>query len=79
MRARAATVALLVLVVGCGGAEEEGAPIPAESAAALQSQLDSIQNRFDFPEGAACADITGGEDPNTTAVQNTIDSLPDDV
>ena len=67
------------LGVGCGADEEEGAPIPGELAAQLEAQLNSIQGRFDFPDGAACGDIAGGDDPNTTQVRNLIDSLPDDV
>jgi hypothetical protein len=66
-----------VLATGCGS-DEEGAGIPRSSAASLDRQLDSIQNRFDFG-GAACTDITDGNDPNTTAVQNVIDRLPANV
>jgi hypothetical protein len=73
------TIALALVVAGCGGDEEQsGEPIPAESAAALERQLDSIQARFDAG-GGACADITGNADPNTTAVENAIASLPEDV
>jgi hypothetical protein len=67
------------LAAGCGSDDEqEGEPIPADSAAALERQLASIQDRFEFG-GDACADIAGNEDPNTTAVQSIIDSLPQDV
>jgi hypothetical protein len=67
------------LAAGCGGDDEQnGEPIPAESAAALERQLDSIQNRLDAG-GGACADITGNADPNTTAVESVINSLPKDV
>jgi hypothetical protein len=71
-------LAACLLAAGCGS-DDEGAGIPRNSAAALENQLDSIQDRFDFPGGAACADITDGDDPNTTAVQRTIDGLPADV
>jgi hypothetical protein len=82
VRARATTTLILALAAGlaagCGGDEESGEPIPADQAAALQRQLDSIENRFQFG-GDACADITGNADPNTTAVRSVIDSLPQDV
>ena len=82
MTLRAYTALLLALAaglaVGCG-ADEEGKPIPGELAGRLQAQLNSIQGRFEFPGGAACGDIAGGGDPNTTQVRNLIDSLPDDV
>ena len=71
-------LAACLLAAGCGS-DDEGAGIPRASAAALDRQLDSIQKRFEFPGGAACADITDGDDPNTTAVQQTIDGLPGDV
>jgi hypothetical protein len=71
-------LATCLLAVGCGS-DDEGAGIPRKSAAALENQLDSIQGRFEFPGGAACADITDGDDPNTKAVQQTIDGLPGDV
>jgi hypothetical protein len=71
-------IAACLAAVGCGS-DDEGAGIPPDAASALERQLDSIQNRFEFPGGAACADITDGDDPNTTAVQQTIDGLPDDV
>jgi hypothetical protein len=66
-----------LVAAGCGS--EEGAGIPSESAAALQGQLDSIQSRFESPGGVACADIAGGDDPNTTVVQENLEALPDDV
>jgi hypothetical protein len=80
---RTTTTLILALAAGlaggCGsGDEQDGEPIPAESAAALERQLDSIESRFQFG-GDACADITGNADPNTTAVQSVIDSLPENV
>jgi hypothetical protein len=66
------------LAVGCGS-DEEGKPLPRATAADLQGQLNSIEQRFEFPNGAACGDITGGDDPNTTRVNNLIDSLPADT
>jgi hypothetical protein len=83
VRPRAKTSLILALAcglaVGCGGDDEEsGEPIPAEQAAALERQLESIENRFQFG-GDACRDITGNADPNTTAVRSVLDSLPQDV
>jgi hypothetical protein len=82
VRLRTLTTLLLALaaglVAGCG-ADEEGEELPRQTASALLGQLQSIQDRFEFPEGQACGDITGGDDPNTTQVQNLIDSLPNDV
>jgi hypothetical protein len=67
------------LIAGCGADDENKPSIPPDSAAALERQLDSIQARFEFPDGQACGDITGGDDPNTSAVENLIGSLPDSV
>jgi hypothetical protein len=83
VRPRATTTLILALAcglaAGCGGDEDEGGePIPADQAAALQRQLESIENRFQLG-GDACADITGNTDPNTTAVRSVIDSLPQNV
>jgi hypothetical protein len=82
VRPRATTTLILALAAGlaagCGGDEESGEPIPADQAAALQRQLESIENRFQFG-GDACADITGNTDPNTTAVRSVLDSLPQNV
>jgi hypothetical protein len=70
-------LAACLVAAGCGS-DDEGAGIPPDSASQLERQLDSIQNRFDVG-GGACTDITEGDDPNTTAVQQTIDGLPGDV
>jgi hypothetical protein len=66
------------LAAGCGS-DEEGKQLPPQAAADLQRQLNSIQARFDVPGGAACRDVTDGDDPNTTQVDRIVDSLPDDV
>ena len=80
MRALIVTPLLLAaLVAGCGADDEPEPSIPADTAAALEAQLNSIQDRFEFPGGQACGDIAGGEDPNTTAVDSLIDSLPNSV
>jgi cell division septation protein DedD len=79
---RTLTTLLLVLLAGLGagcGADSEGKPLPRRTASELLAQLQSIQDRFDFPGGQACDDITDSTDPNTTKVANLIDSLPDDV
>jgi hypothetical protein len=80
---RATTTLILALAcglgAGCGGGDDEGGePIPPDQAAALERQLESIENRFQFG-GDACADITGNTDPNTTPVRSVIDSLPQNV
>ena len=77
-------IALLALLGGClvaagCGADEEGDPIPAESAATLQSQLNSIESRIAGANVGACEDITGSDDPNTEPVQQAIDGLPGEV
>jgi hypothetical protein len=66
------------LGAGCGSDDQEGEPIPPDAAAALQRQLESIENRFQFG-GGACADITGNDSPNSTEVRSVLDSLPEDV
>lgn len=64
---------------GCGG-DEEGAPIPAQTAQALGAELDGVQARIDNGSAGACRDILEGErGPNLERVQELIDSLPDDV
>jgi hypothetical protein len=82
VRLRTLTTLLLTLAAalaaGCG-ADDEGAPLPRQTASQLLAQLQSIEDRFEFPGGQACADITGGADPNTTPVRQLIESLPADV
>jgi hypothetical protein len=79
VRALTLTALLLAaLAAGCGADEESDPTIAADTAAALETQLDSIQGRFDFPGGQACGDITDGADPNTGPVQSLIASVRDD-
>jgi hypothetical protein len=66
-------------LVACGDEEEDpGAPIPADRVQALEEQLQSIQDRFDAG-GAACADITTGDDTNTAVVDQVLASIPNRV
>jgi hypothetical protein len=66
-------------IAGCGG-DEEGEPIPAQTAQALQAELDGVQARIDNGSAGACNDILEGDrGPNLERVQQLIDGLPDDV
>jgi hypothetical protein len=72
-------VALSLAVAGCGG-DEEGKPIPAATATALNNELDGVQRRLDQGSAGACRDVLGGRhDPNVPRVQELIDAMPDDV
>lgn len=65
---------------GCGSDDEGGKPIPADTAAALDSQLDGVQARLDNGSEGACRDILEGtRDPNRDQVQQLLDGLPGDV
>jgi hypothetical protein len=65
---------------GCGSDDEGGKPIPADTAAALGSQLDGVQARLDNGTPGACRDILeGSRGPNRDAVQQLLDGLPGDV
>lgn len=66
-------------LAACGSDEEDpGAPIPGDRVQALEEQLDSVQSRFEAG-GGACADITGGDDPNTSVVDQVLASIPSRV
>jgi hypothetical protein len=67
-------MAACLVAAGCGS-DEEGEPIPAETANALQTRLNEIERRFDFGNGA-CADI---ENDSRPAVNQLITSMPDNV
>jgi hypothetical protein len=68
-----------LVATGCGG-DDEGKPIPAATAAALQNQLDGVQARLDNGSAGACKDILEGpRGPNLDAVQQLIGDMPDDV
>ena len=65
---------------GCGSDDEEGKPLPADTAAALESQLDGVQARLDNGTEGACKDILEGtRGPNRDAVQQLLEGLPNDV
>jgi hypothetical protein len=69
----------LAVAVGCGS-DDEGEPIPQDSAAVLQDQLGNIQDRIDNGSVGACEDILSGpRGPNVDAVNQAISDLPDDV
>jgi hypothetical protein len=69
----------LAAAAGCG-ADDEGEPIPAESAALLQSQLDNIEARIQNGSVGACEDVlAGSRDPNVEPVEQAISDLPDNV
>ena len=66
-------------IAGCGG-DEEGEPIPAQTAQALQAELDGVQARIDNGSAGACNDILEGDrGPNLERVQQLIEGLPEDV
>jgi hypothetical protein len=74
-----AVVGVCLLAAGCGS-DDEGEPIPADSSAALQDQLDNIQARIDNGSVGACEDILSGpRGPNLDAVEQAISGLPSDV
>jgi hypothetical protein len=82
MTARVLTFGLLALALvaaGCGG-DDEGKPIPAATATALNAQLNGVQARLDNGTAGACKDILEGpRGPNLEQVNQIIESMPDDV
>jgi hypothetical protein len=78
VRLRKPTTLLLVLVacaaVGCGADEEPKPSIPGTAATALVKELGSIQDRFEFGDGA-CNDIA----ENQRSVNDQIARLPASV
>jgi hypothetical protein len=66
--------ALVLLAAGCGK-DKEGRPIPADQAAELRRQLDSIENRFKFGDGA-CNDI---QRDNVPTVERILTRIPPSV
>jgi hypothetical protein len=82
MTARALTfllASLALLAAGCGG-DDEGKPIPAATATALNAELNTVQARLDNGSAGACKDILeGSRGPNDDRVQQVIEDMPDDV
>ncbi len=78
-------IALLALLGGClvaagCGSDEEGEPIPADSATVLQGELNSVADRIANGSVGACRDVSdSATDPNTKPIQDAIDGLPGDV
>jgi hypothetical protein len=67
---------------GCGSDDEGGKELPAATAAALEAQLDKVQERLDNGSEGACRDILEAPQdrgPNRAAVQELLDGLPNDV
>lgn len=74
-RTYAAILACAALLgAGCGS-NSEGKPIPRSQVTELQKQLNSIQDRFSFGDGA-CNDIVGD---NLPSVRRTLGQIPDTV
>jgi hypothetical protein len=72
-------LALCLVGAGCGG-DDEGEPIPPDTAAALNAELDTVQARIDNGSAGACRDILeGSRGPNDDRVQQLIEEMPDDV
>ena len=67
--------ALALLGAGCGQDEEKGKPIPSAQASELQKQLDSINGRFNFGDGA-CKDI---QKDNVPTVDQILSQIPSSV
>jgi outer membrane biosynthesis protein TonB len=64
---------------GCGS-DDEGAPIPAEQADALLSQLENVQYRLDNGSVGACQDIFSHPDsPNQQPVEDLLAQIPQRV
>lgn len=64
------------LAAGCGSDDEpEGAPIPQQAAADIESRLAEVERRMEAG-GGACADIQNDTKP---AVESIVASLPSDV
>ena len=74
-----AMLAVTLVVAGCGG-DDEGTPIPSETATALNAELDGVQARIDNGSAGACKDILeGSRGPNLERVRELIDAMPDNV
>jgi hypothetical protein len=63
-------------VAGCGGEDDEGAPLPADQVQLLEGRLTETENRLADGSVGACQDILNDTQPE---VQRVLDSLPSDV
>ena len=74
-------LAAALTTAGCGS-DDEGKPLPRETVAALDAQLDKVQDRLDDGSEGACKDILDAppeRGANRDAVQRALEDLPDDV
>jgi hypothetical protein len=79
-RKGALVLALLALLVFASCGDDQGKPIPAATATALNNELNGVQARLDNGSAGACKDVLEGpRGPNKDRVQELIDSMPDDV
>ena len=83
MRPRKTTSLVLCLAAGLVGAacgsDEEGKPIPSDSATALESQLDNVDARLANGSVGACNDVLRDDGGNVGPVEQLISNMPDDV
>jgi hypothetical protein len=63
-------------LAGCGGDDDEGAPIPSAQVQLLEGRLTETENRLGDGSLGACEDILNDTMPEVTRV---LDSLPNDV
>jgi hypothetical protein len=67
---------LCMALAGCGGDDEEGAPIPADQVQLLERRLTETENRLSDGSVGACEDILNDTRPE---VQGILASVPNDV
>jgi hypothetical protein len=66
------TVLAVLWASGCGGgSDKHGKRLPSQQSAALQRELDSVQRRFEFGDGA-CKDIQNSSRPDVEAILASI-------
>jgi hypothetical protein len=69
-------LSVCLAAAGCGSDDEEGAPIPADAATALERRLGETESRLANGSLGACEDILNDTMPE---VGKLLDSLPTDV
>jgi hypothetical protein len=69
-------LALGLASAGCGGDEEEGAPIPPDRVQLLEARLTETENRLGDGSVGACEDILNDTQPEVSRI---LDSLPSDM